>query len=91
MRHTTRRKFLAQATGSAAGAVLCAGVWPGLKNILAADSELTAAFPGDSLPKMQFPTVARERIAIASYPFRDFVAGREDKAGSGKMELKEMP
>lgn len=38
---------------------------------------------------MQFPSVARERIAIASYPFRDFVAGREDKPGSGKMELKE--
>ena len=32
---------------------------------------------------------ARERIAIASYPFRDFVAGHEDKPGSGKMELKE--
>ena len=38
---------------------------------------------------MQFPVAARERIAIASYPFRDFIAGREDKPGSGKMELKE--
>lgn len=38
---------------------------------------------------MQFPSAARERIAIASYPFRDFVAGREDKPDSGKMELKE--
>ncbi len=38
---------------------------------------------------MQFPLAARERIAIASYPFRDFIAGREDKPGSGKMELKE--
>jgi sugar phosphate isomerase/epimerase len=40
---------------------------------------------------MVFPTAARERIAIASYPFRDFIAGRDDKAagGVGKMELKE--
>ena len=28
-------------------------------------------------------------MAIASYPFRDFIAGRDDKLGSGKMELKE--
>ena len=41
-------------------------------------------------PSMRFPSAARERIAIASYPFREFVAGREDKAGAGgKMELKE--
>jgi sugar phosphate isomerase/epimerase len=47
------------------------------------------AFVAESEPKMQFPVAARERIAIASYPFRDFIAGREDKPGSGKMELKE--
>jgi len=40
-------------------------------------------------PSVVFPTAARERIAIASYPFRDFIAGREDKGGGGKMELKE--
>jgi sugar phosphate isomerase/epimerase len=39
---------------------------------------------------MVFPTAARERIAIASYPFREFIAGRDDKAaGGGKLELKE--
>ena len=38
---------------------------------------------------MQFPSEARERIAIASYPFRDFIVGREDKSGGGKMELKD--
>jgi sugar phosphate isomerase/epimerase len=39
---------------------------------------------------MVFPTAARERIAIASYPFREFIAGRDDKAAGGrKMELKE--
>ena len=74
----TRRQFLGLAAGSAAGAL----VWPGLKTVLAADVG----------PKMQFPTAARERIAIASYPFRDFITGRDEKAGSGssgKMELKE--
>jgi sugar phosphate isomerase/epimerase len=41
-------------------------------------------------PSMRFPTAARERIAIASYPFRDLIAGREEKAGGGgKLELKE--
>ncbi len=43
----------------------------------------------DAGPSMRFPAVARERIAVASYPFRDFIAGREDKHGSGKMELQE--
>jgi len=36
---------------------------------------------------MKFPAAARDRIAIASYPFRDFIAGRQDQAGGGKMEL----
>jgi sugar phosphate isomerase/epimerase len=38
---------------------------------------------------MQFPAVPRERIAIASYPFRDFIVGHDDKPGPGKMELKD--
>src|SRR6266478_4103115 len=71
----TRRHFLGLAAGSAAGAL----VWPGLKTVLAADVG----------PKMEFPAAARERIAIASYPFRDFIVGREDRVGGGKMELKE--
>jgi sugar phosphate isomerase/epimerase len=43
----------------------------------------------DAGPSVRFPTAARERISIASYPFRDFIARREDKSGGGKMELKE--
>jgi sugar phosphate isomerase/epimerase len=72
---STRRRFLAEAAGSAAGVLF----WPGLKT----------AFAADSGPQMRFPAAPRERIAIASYPFRDFIAGRNDKAGSGKMDLKE--
>src|SRR6266403_799045 len=83
MRHTTRRRFLAEAAGSAAGAVVYARVWPGLFE------ERGTAFAADAGPSMRFPPAARERIAIASYPFRDFIVGRADKAGSGKMELKD--
>jgi sugar phosphate isomerase/epimerase len=49
-----------------------------------------AALATNAGPTMVFPTAARERIAIASYPFREFIAGRDDKAAGGrKMELKE--
>jgi sugar phosphate isomerase/epimerase len=84
MRQKTRRRFLAEAAGSAAGAVVCARVWPGL---LAGTGTALAA---EAVPSMRFPAAARERIAIASYPFRDFIAGREEKAGGGgKLELKD--
>jgi len=79
--HITRRRFLAQAAGSAA--VVSAGEWPGLF------AGVGTALAVDAGPSMRFPAVARERIAVASYPFRDFIAGREDKHGSGKMELQE--
>jgi len=64
-----------QAAGSAAGAFL----W----------TNLATAFAPDGSPHIQFPSTARERIAIASYPFRDFVAGHDDKPGPGKMELQD--
>src|SRR5712692_7915434 len=83
MRQTTRRRFLAEAAGSGAGVVACAGMGPelfaGVGTVLAAEAE----------PSMRFPEGAGERIAIASYPFRDFIAARGDKADSGKMELRE--
>ncbi len=47
------------------------------------------ALAADAEPSMRFPAAARERIAIATYPFREFIAGREERGGSGKMELKE--
>lgn len=53
---------------------------------------LKTAFAAQSGPSLQFPTAPRERIAIASYPFRDFIAGAHDKSGnaaSPKMELKD--
>ena len=40
-------------------------------------------------PSMRFPEQPRERIAIASYPFREYVAGRKDVLGGHKLELKD--
>jgi sugar phosphate isomerase/epimerase len=56
--------------------------WPTLKESWAAP-----AFP--SHPHIAFPSEPRERIAIASYPFRDFVAGPKDAVGGKKIELKD--
>ena len=79
VRRSTRRRFLEESGSAAAGAFILPGAWP----------RLARAFGVESAPHVQFPTAARERIAIASYPFRDFIAGRNDKTGGGKMELKE--
>ena len=64
-----------EATGAAAGVFL--------------SPDLRLALAAQNAPHIQFPTATRERIAIASYPFRDFIAGREDKPGGSKMELKD--
>ena len=43
-------------------------------------------------PALSFPSDPRERIAIASYPFRDFISGAHDKdngSSKPKMDLKE--
>ncbi len=71
--HSTRRRFLTQSSLVAAGAWLC----PRL------------AFSGDGGPHVQFPADARERIAIASYPFREFILGARDGAAAQKMDLKD--
>jgi sugar phosphate isomerase/epimerase len=67
---------LAEAGGAAAG-------------VLASSHSWEVAFAGGSGAHMQFPANAYERIAVASYPFREFIVGREDKTVGGKMELKE--
>jgi sugar phosphate isomerase/epimerase len=70
--HSTRRRFLTQSALAAAGASLC----PRL------------AFSADSAPHVQFPADARERVAIASYPFRDFILDSRGAAAQ-KMDLKD--
>jgi sugar phosphate isomerase/epimerase len=50
---------------------------------------LRPLFAQTSLPNVFFPTEPRGRISIASYPFRDFIAAREDAEGAGKLEIKD--
>lgn len=57
-------------------------LWPGLKTAIAASAS----------PALHFPSTPRERIAIASYPFRDFIAGAHYENSNSiapKMDLKE--
>jgi sugar phosphate isomerase/epimerase len=48
-----------------------------------------ALFPDD--PHVAFPTSPRDRIAVASYPFREFIAGQHDEKAlmASKMPLKD--
>ena len=50
---------------------------------------LLRATSGNPQPSMRFPQQPRERIAIASYPFREYVAGQKDALGGQKIELKD--
>lgn len=38
---------------------------------------------------MQFPSQPRERLAIASYPFRDFIAGPDEQITAAKIDIKD--
>jgi len=77
----TRREFLEQCAGAAAGAWLL----PGL------------AFAADSQPSVKFPTAPRDRVSVAAYPFREFLVGWKGWNGnspssvpaSQKIELKD--
>ncbi len=66
-------------------------MWTGAKSGAAAAA---IGFAADSGPGLRFPSQARERIAVASYPFRQFIAGLDDAANPSnspnpKMDLKE--
>ena len=69
----TRRRFLAQCA-TAAGVLFCSGREP--------------LFGAKGTPSLNFPSQPRERIAIASYSFRNFIAGEENKS-SHPLDLKD--
>ena len=78
----TRRQFLSQSALLTGGALL----W-------SLDLDLNAA-GNPSQPNISFPADARERLAVASYPFRDFIVPAEyvsaaASATGPKMELTE--
>jgi sugar phosphate isomerase/epimerase len=57
-------------------------LWPGLKPVV----------PANSRPNVPFPAQPRDRIAIASYPFREVIAGVDQQSNDrseGKMDLKD--
>jgi sugar phosphate isomerase/epimerase len=60
MNRTSRRQFLGQCAGAAAG------VW--------VFPELASA-AANSVPSVKFPVAPRERVAVAAYPFREFIVG----------------
>lgn len=60
MNPTNRRQFLAQCAGAAAGTWLL--------------PEFASA-AGRAEPSVRFPSVPRERVAVAAYPFREFIEG----------------
>src|ERR1700676_5042503 len=59
MKATNRRQFLGQCAGVTAGAWLLPEFARG----------------AGSAPSVQFPSAPRERVAVAAYPFREFIAG----------------
>ena len=43
----------------------------------------------ESHPTVPFPSAPRDRIAVASYPFREFIAGADHKSANPVLELKD--
>ncbi len=66
MSATSRRQFLEQCAGAAAGAWLL----PELGHAAVA-----------SAPNVKFPSAARDRVAVAAYPFREYLVGWKDEDG----------
>jgi sugar phosphate isomerase/epimerase len=50
---------------------------------------LPALSGASAQPSVSFPTAPRDRVAIASYPFREFIAGGDHKSGNPTIELKD--
>ncbi len=42
-----------------------------------------------SQPAVKFPVAPRDRVAVSSYPFREFIAGPDHKSGNPVIELKD--
>ena len=51
--------------------------------------ELSLARGSSLRPSVHFPSEPWARVAVASYPFREFIAGKEHKAGNPSMELED--
>ena len=70
---TTRREFITRCATAAAGTAFLPAALHGL---------------GDA-PAVNFPSSPRERVAIACYPFREYIAGSEHKPGNPEIQFKD--
>jgi hypothetical protein len=70
--------------------ISAAALAPALKSPLPG---ISAALLQASGPSIHFSTQPRERIAVATYPFREFILGQHDDkfAASKKLPLKDFP
>ncbi len=73
MSETSRRQFLRQCGTAVAGTLI--------------SSRLAGGVTGQ--PSIRFPSAPRERVAVSSYPFREFIAGSEHKTNNPTIELKD--
>jgi len=76
-----RRRFVAQAFTAGVGASVLPG---GLALAEVADGGSTVG-----VPHVSFPATARERIAVASYPFRNFIGDARAAGPKARIELKD--
>ena len=74
MQPWTRRRFLADSALATVAAPFAHGLL-----------RASTSAPG---PQVHFPAEPRERIAIASYPFRDFIAGSPDQTSAASSTAK---
>ena len=85
MKKVTRRRML-RSSAVATGAAFTLGVWPQFNGLLA-----SASFPTNG-PDLKFPTAARDRLAVATWPFRAYIESStneyRDKNQPG-MDLRE--
>jgi sugar phosphate isomerase/epimerase len=85
MKRITRRTML-QNSAFAAGLAVTAGAFPEFKSLLAATAR------AGTVPDLKFPTSQRDRLAVASWPFRAYIEATNneyrDKKQTG-MDLRE--
>jgi sugar phosphate isomerase/epimerase len=70
---TSRRRFLRQCGGAVAGTFFSRRL----------------ARAAASQPSARFPSAPRERLAVSSYPFREFISGSNHKTNHPTIELKD--
>ena len=96
MNELSRRAFLEKMSGVTAGGIILNGA----RSAFGADGPSRAAGAAPQAgaaspePHIAFPTAPRDRIAVSSYPFRDYIQGarsRNSDNGLPKMDLTDFP